>query len=189
MNTGMTEPHPEWEVFGAREPGPVVIAEYDPTWATRFVAERRRIAAAIGDDALRVEHVGSTSVPGLDAKPIVDILIAVHDVHDPRITSRLESAGYILRVREHGHRMLRTPERDVHVHLWPAASDDIRRHLLFRDWLRVDASDRALYERTKRELAPRDWADRNDYAEAKTEVITTISGRAEAWARRTGWAL
>jgi GrpB-like predicted nucleotidyltransferase (UPF0157 family) len=84
--------------------------------------------------------------------------------------------------------MVRTPERDVHVHLWRAESDDVRRHLLFRDWLRVDPSDRALYERVKRELAARDWPDTNDYAEAKTEVIEAVTRRAETWAAKTGWA-
>jgi GrpB-like predicted nucleotidyltransferase (UPF0157 family) len=93
----------------------------------------------------------------------------------------------MLRVREPGHRMLRTPERDVHVHLWIAGSDDVGRHLLLRDWLRVDDSDRVLYERVKRALATHDWEDTNDYAQAKTGVITSMTARAEAWAERTGW--
>jgi GrpB-like predicted nucleotidyltransferase (UPF0157 family) len=175
-------------LIGGREHRPIVITEYDSAWPLRYGEEQRRIAAALGSRACRIEHIGSTSVTGQAAKPIVDVLVAVDDVHDERVKSLLESVGYILRVREPGHRMLRTRELDVHVHLWPAESAEVRRHLLFRDWLRVDASDRALYARVKRELAARDWADTNDYAEAKTEVIAAITGRAETWAARTAWA-
>jgi GrpB-like predicted nucleotidyltransferase (UPF0157 family) len=175
-------------LIGGREHRPVVITAYDPAWPRRYGQEQRRIAEALGRRALRIDHIGSTSVPGLAAKPVVDVLVAVDDVHDERITSLVELVGYVLRVREPGHRMVRTPERDVHVHLWRAESDDVRRHLLFRDWLRVDPSDRALYERVKRELAARDWPDTNDYAEAKTEVIEAVTRRAETWAAKTGWA-
>jgi GrpB-like predicted nucleotidyltransferase (UPF0157 family) len=92
--------------------------------------------------------------------------------------SSLEAAGYVLRVREAGHRMFRTPARDVHVHIWPSGSEDVRRHLMFRDWLRSHPDDRQLYERTKRELAGRPWRDMNYYADAKTPVIDEILGRA-----------
>lgn len=89
----------------------------------------------------------------------------------------LERAGYVLRVREPGHRMFRTPERDVHVHLWRSGSEDERRHLVFRDRLRSSAEDRAEYEETKRALAPR-FRDANAYAEAKGAVIERITSRA-----------
>lgn len=171
----------DW-LIGGRERRPVVIEAYDPAWPERFVHEARCVTDALGVLARRVEHIGSTSVPGLGAKPIVDILVAVDDVHDEHITAALEHAGYVLRVREPGHRMFRRPDRSVHVHLWPTDSDDVTRHLLFRDWLRTSAEDRARYESVKRDLARRDWGDMSDYADAKSPVIAEITERAEAWA-------
>ena len=142
----------------------------------------------LGSVARRIGHVGSTAVPGLAAKPIVDISVSVDDVdHDEVYRPAMERAGYELRVLELGHRMFRTPGRDVHVHFWPAGGDDERRHLVFRDWLRVDAADRRRYEEHKRELARRDWADMNDYAQAKNTIIDEIMRRARAWARQTEW--
>ena len=101
----------------------------------------------------------------------------------------LTSAGYVLRVIEPEHQMFRSPARDVHVHLWRAGSDDERRHLLFRDWLRVSEDDRARYQAVKRELASRTWTDSNDYAQAKNDVVAEITARAETWATQTGWSL
>jgi len=161
-------------LVGGREKRAVVIADYDAAWPVRYEAERAKILGALGSRALQVEHIGSTSVPGLAAKPIVDILVAVADVED---TADLEAAGYVLRVREPGHRMLRTPELDVHVHLWPTGSDDVRRHLAFRDRLRASPEDRSAYERLKRELARREWDDINHYAEAKGALIREILNR------------
>lgn len=179
---GDTPADPVW-LIGGREARPIVVVDYDAAWPVRFETERRRITAAL-PDVRAVEHVGSTSVPGLAAKPIVDIVVvpagAIADAVAP-----LEGAGYVLRVVEPDHRMLRTPERDVHVHLW-ADEVEQRRHLLFRDWLREDADDRARYEAVKRELATREWGDMNDYADAKSPVITEITARAEAWAAATG---
>ncbi len=130
-----------------------------------------------------IEHIGSTSVPGLGAKPIIDVLVAVDDVEDEAsYRPALEGVGYVLRVREPDHRMFRTPERDVHVHLWPAGSADVPRHLLFRDWLRVDERDRRAYEGLKRLLAESDFEDMNEYADAKGELIAEIMVRAQAWA-------
>ena len=83
--------------------------------------------------------------------------------------------------------MLRTPERDVHVHLWPAGSEDVMRHLLFRDWLRLDAADRGRYEDVKRALARRDWPDMDHYAQAKGPVVSEIMGHAGRWVEATGW--
>lgn len=81
--------------------------------------------------------------------------------------------------------MFRTPQRDVHVHLWRAGGDDERRHLLFRDWLRHSGDDRVRYETIKRNLAARSWDDSDDYADSKTDVVTEIMRRAETWASRT----
>lgn len=175
------EVDPDW-LIGGREARPIVIADSDPAWPARFGAERARIAAAL-PAATAIEHVGSTSVPGLPAKPIIDIVVTVDDI-DAAIAP-LEVAGYVLRVREPGHRMLRTPALDVHVHLW-ADPAETRRHLVFRDWLRTDAGDRDRYAAVKRELAEQEWGDMNDYADAKSPVITAITERAEAWAAATG---
>ncbi|MEH3033843.1 MAG: GrpB family protein [Aeromicrobium erythreum] len=166
----------------------IALAEPDPTWPDRFRVERDTVVAALRDRALRVDHIGSTSVPGLAAKPIVDLDLSVADPDDEdAYLPDLLAAGYVLRVREPGHRMVRRPTLDVHVHVCAAGSDWERRHLLFRDHLRAHPDDRALYEQVKRGLAGREWADTNDYADAKSEVIQAITARAEAWAAVTGW--
>jgi GrpB-like predicted nucleotidyltransferase (UPF0157 family) len=175
--------------IGDREGGPVLIAAYDESWPGRFQEQRARIKRALGETALRIDHIGSTSVPGLAAKPIIDVQVSVRDVQqDSLYVTPLEAVGYILRIREPGHRLLRTPASDVHVHVWPAASGDERRHLLFRDWLRRSRQDREAYEALKRKLAVQDWEDRQHYAEAKGPLIAEIMQRAEAWATATGWS-
>jgi GrpB-like predicted nucleotidyltransferase (UPF0157 family) len=165
-------------LIGGRERREIVLDEHDPSWAQRYELERARIVAALGDRALRVDHVGSTSVPGLAAKPIIDIDLSVADPDDEAAyVADLEAAGYVLRVREPGHRMLRTPELDVHVHSCALGSDWERRHLVFRDWLRTHPDDRQRYADVKRSLEGV-WGDTNDYADAKTDVIADIMRRA-----------
>jgi GrpB-like predicted nucleotidyltransferase (UPF0157 family) len=164
-------------LVGGPEGGRVTLVPYRDEWPARFAAERQRIATALGD--VVIEHIGSTSVPGLDAKPIVDILVAVTDPADPQLQVELERAGYVLRVDEAGHRMFRTPERDVHVHVWVAASDDVTRHLAFRDRLRASPEDRRAYAELKHRLAEREWDDINDYADAKGGLIGEIVARAD----------
>lgn len=176
--------HLDHVLIGGPEKRDIVIVDYDPAWPGRFQRERDRIHDALGTLARSVEHIGSTAVPELAAKPIIDVLVIVDDLdHEERYRPALERAGYVLRVREPGHRMFRTPGRDVHVHLWPPDDDEARRQLLFRDWLRHSSSDRRRYERVKRDLATRDWPDMNYYAKAKSQVITEILGRAERWSR------
>lgn len=176
------------ELIGGIEKREIVVVEPDPAWPARFERERERILAALGAGAVRVDHVGSTAVPGLPAKPIVDIDLSVPDVEDEdAYLPALLAAGYELRVREPGHRLVRTPARDVHVHVCTTGSDWERSHLLFRDRLRHDAADRAAYAALKRELAARDWPSMNDYADAKGGLIGEITARAEAWAIATGW--
>src|SRR4051794_32270352 len=165
-------------LVGGREKRAVVIAEPDPAWPRRFEAERDRIARALGDRALRIEHIGSTAVPGLAAKPIVDVLVEVAALDEAGLTPPLNAAGYRLRVREDGHLMFRAPARDVHVHMWPAGSEEVSRHLAFRDRLRSSPEDRRAYEDLKRDLAARDWDDMNHYAEAKGGLIREILDRA-----------
>jgi GrpB-like predicted nucleotidyltransferase (UPF0157 family) len=155
----------------------IAIAAYDPAWPERFEQELARILAALGHYVRSIEHIGSTSVPGLAAKPVIDIMIEVDDPNDDsQHREALEATGYRLRVIEADHRMYRTPERDVHLHLWRTGSSHIARHLVFRDHLRASTDARRLYERTKRELADRPWADMNDYADAKSAVIAEIIG-------------
>jgi GrpB-like predicted nucleotidyltransferase (UPF0157 family) len=167
-------------LIGGREPVTIVIADYDPAWPERFEAERERIATALGAGALTIEHIGSTAVPGLAAKPIVDILVEVADPDDEAaFAAALEAVGYELRVREPRHRMFRTPARDVHVHLWPRGADETAEYLLLRDCLRAHAGDRERYAQAKLALAGT-WPDMNHYAEAKSAVIAQIKARAAA---------
>ena len=166
-------------LIGGRERVEIVIADPDPGWADRFAVERERIAKALGGAARLIEHVGSTSVPGLAAKPIIDIVLTVDDVDEERLYApALRQAGYVMRVREEGHRMLRTPQRDVHVHIHSDGDGQVARLLALRDRLLEDAGDRSLYERTKRALATRTWTDMNDYADAKSATIEAILRRA-----------
>jgi GrpB-like predicted nucleotidyltransferase (UPF0157 family) len=180
----------ELEMIGGDEQRPIVLVEYNPWWPIRFAAERTRIEQALGDRAQRVAHIGSTAVPGLQAKPITDIQLSVADVDDEEsYIPGLSGAGYVLRVREPAHLMLRTPALDVHVHVCSTGSDWERRHLLFRDRLRASAADRVRYEDAKMALARQNWPTMNDYADAKTPVIQEITLRAEEWARETGWSV
>ena len=162
----------------------ITLVEYDPVWPENFAREARRIKRALGDRALRVEHVGSTSVPGLMAKPIIDILLAVSDSADePSYVPALEAAGYVLRIREpdwHQHRLFKGPDININLHVFTNGSEEIRRTLLLRDWLRLNEADRELYARTKRDLATRKWKYVQNYADAKSEVIEAILERAQA---------
>jgi GrpB-like predicted nucleotidyltransferase (UPF0157 family) len=149
-----------------------------------YLEHRGRIRNSLAAVDVAIEHIGSTSVPGLAAKPIVDIVVVVDDItaEEDYLDALLE-AGYELRVREPGHRLVRTPARDVHVHLYERGDPAVDEYLLLRDRLRSDADDRALYESTKRALLGKGWDDMNDYAEAKSDVILAIKARARA-ARR-----
>ncbi len=167
-------------LIGGRERRAITIADYDPRWVARFEAERARVDAALGLRAITIEHIGSTAVPGLAAKPIIDLLVTVTDPDDETVlVAPLTAVGYQLRVREPGHRMFRTPEHDVHVHVWGDQDAEVTRYLRFRDRLRRSPEDRHAYEQLKRELARRDWADMNEYANAKGPLIEQILARAD----------
>lgn len=173
------------KLTGGVEKRKIVLAESDPAWPEEFARHASRIRAALGPVARQVEHIGSTSVPGLAAKPIIDILVTVDQTSaEETYLQPLLGAGYGLRVRELGHRMLRTSELDVHVHVQEVGDPDAEGYLLFQDHLRANAADRALYEDTKRALVQRDWPSMNAYADAKTDVITRIKERAGARHRR-----
>ena len=175
-------------IIGEVEQQAIVIADYDPAWPRRFGREEAKIRGALGPAVLTLEHVGSTSVPGLAAKPIVDILLVVEDSGDEdSYLPALEEAGYILRVREpdfEEHRMLRTPEKDVHVHVFSPGSREGERLLLLRDHLRHSEEDRELYAGTKRELATKDWPSMQHYADAKTGIVEDILTRASGSSRQ-----
>ncbi|WP_319804508.1 GrpB family protein [Nocardioides malaquae] len=174
----------ELEVFGDLETDKLYLAEPDPEWALGFATHERRIRHAIGSTAIAVHHVGSTSVAGLAAKPIIDILLVVPDITaEEDYLAPLVDAGYALRVREPGHRMLRTPARDVHLHMHQPDAPDTTDLLLFRDRLRSHPQERELYESTKRELLEREWTHMQAYADAKDQVIAEIKERARARSR------
>ena len=162
--------------------GQVVLAEYDPEWARLFEREAERIRATLGERALLIEHVGSTSVPGLAAKPKIDILLKVADTRDePAYVPNLETAGYVLRIREpdwHEHRLFKGPDTEVNLHVFSTGCVEIERMLRFRDHLRANEADRDLYLRTKRDLAGRTWQYTQHYADAKSQVVEEILARA-----------
>jgi GrpB-like predicted nucleotidyltransferase (UPF0157 family) len=165
-------------LIGGDERRDIVLVDYDPSWPTRFEDEWAKITTAPGAEAIRIEHIGSTAVPGLAAKPIIDVLVTVADIEDePRYLPALQQAGHVLRVREPGHRMVRTPQLDVHVHIWPDGHPAVTAHLAFRNRLRSNTADRDLYAATKRRLAQQDWPTMNHYADAKTDVILQILSR------------
>ncbi len=164
--------------------GKVVLVDYDPAWPLLFAREDERIKSALGAKALFIEHVGSTSVPGLPAKPIIDILLVVESSADEKsYLPALEAAGYVLRIREpdwHEHRMFKGPDTNINLHLFSKGDDEIERMLIFRDWLRENPADRDFYLRTKRELAQKDWNYVQNYADAKSKVVESIIARARS---------
>jgi GrpB-like predicted nucleotidyltransferase (UPF0157 family) len=164
--------------------GPIVLVAYDDRWPDVFRTEAERVSDVLGERAMRIEHVGSTSVPGLAAKPIIDMLLAVADSTDERAyVAPLEGAGYRLRIREPGwyeHRLLKGPAETVNLHVFSDGCTEIDRMLLFRDRLRADAGDRELYLRTKQDLAARSWEYVQNYADAKSAVVEEIIERAAA---------
>ncbi|HEX6471797.1 MAG TPA: GrpB family protein [Streptosporangiaceae bacterium] len=163
-------------------PPRIELVEYTPEWPVRFEAEAARIRRAVGAQVIGMEHIGSTSVPGLIAKPVIDILLVVADsAAEPTYVPALEGIGYVLRVREpdwHEHRMLKGPNKDVNLHVYSAGSEEIERYLLLRDRLRSNDADRELYARVKSDLAGKEWKHLQNYADAKTEVIEAIIARA-----------
>ncbi len=162
--------------------GPIHIVEYDPKWPRLFEREAKRIRATLGDQVLLLEHIGSTSVPGLAAKPRIDLLLVVaNSADESAYVPALEAVAYVLRIREpewYEHRMFSGPDTAINLHVFSPGCPEINRMLLFRNWLRNNASDRQLYERTKRELARLDWKYTQNYADAKAAVVEEILARA-----------
>ena len=167
-----------------KQSGPIELVEYDPSWPELYAREEQMIRKALGAQALQVEHAGSTAVPGLAAKPILDIVLVVEDTtEEDAYVPDLEAAGYVLRIREpdwYEHRLFKGTDPAVNLHTYPAKCEEVSKMLAFRDRLRVSDEDRELYERTKRDLASQDWDWVQHYADAKTEVVNEIVARATA---------
>jgi GrpB-like predicted nucleotidyltransferase (UPF0157 family) len=162
---------------------PIEIEEYDPEWPAQYEREAARVRSVLGERVVRLEHAGSTSVPGLPAKPIIDMVLEVPDSADePAYVPEMEAAGYVLRIREpewFEHRLFKGPDTNINLHVFSAGCPEVDRMLLLRDWLRTDAADRDLYAAAKRDLAAREWKYVQQYADAKTAVVREIMARAE----------
>lgn len=162
----------------------IQLVEYDANWPRLFQLEAQRIRAALGERVLLLEHVGSTAVPGLAAKPRIDVLLVVPDSADePSYVPPLEAAGYRLQIREpdwYEHRVFNGPDTPVNLHVFSDGCVEIERMVLFRDWLRTHPKDRDSYQRTKRKLAAQDWKYTQNYADAKTGIVEEILARARA---------
>ena len=159
----------------------IELAEYDPEWPRLYEREAERIGRALGARMLRIEHVGSTSVPGLAAKPLIDIVLVVADTTDEdAYVPPLEAAGYVLRIREPDwfeHRLFKGPDTNVNVHTFSEGCEEVDRMVGFRDWLRAHDEDRDLYLAAKRELAQQEWKYVQNYADAKSAVVREILAR------------
>lgn len=165
----------EVELIGGIEQRELVLAPYDESWTRRFQAERGRIADALGPTATQIEHIGSTAVPGLAAKPIIDVLVTVESIADEAgYLPQLVGAGYLLRVREPGHRLFRTPARDIHVHVLQHDDDAAGAYLDLRDRLRGSEEARQRYTAVKQAIIATGVTDMNAYADAKSGVIASI---------------
>ena len=162
--------------------GRVNLVDYDPAWAQQYAELADVVRGALGDRVLLLEHCGSTSVPGLAAKPVIDMLLLVADPADEAAyVPDLEAAGFPFRLREpewHEHRLFRRDAPQVNLHVFGVGSSEAERMLLFRDRLREHAGEREAYEAAKRELAARTWEKVQDYADAKSEVVEGIIARA-----------
>jgi len=160
----------------------IEIVDPDAAWPEIFEMLRSRIVGALGDRVLAIEHVGSTSVPGLAAKPIIDIDLTVADTDDEdAYVPALETLGFVLRVREPwwlGHRCLVSAEPAANLHVWPPDSPEAARHRIFRDRLRADEADRERYAAVKREVAAHGLM--SEYNARKEGVIREIYARAFA---------
>jgi GrpB-like predicted nucleotidyltransferase (UPF0157 family) len=161
---------------------PILLVPYDPQWPVLYEREAARIRVALGDAAVVLEHAGSTSVPGLSAKPKIDIVLGVADTTDEdAYVPQLEAAGYVLRIREpdwHQHRLFKGPDTSINLHVFTVGCLEIERMLRFRDHVRTNVPDRERYERAKQDLAQRMWKYTQHYADAKSSVVEEIVARA-----------
>ncbi|MCE7986485.1 MAG: GrpB family protein [Caldilinea sp. CFX5] len=181
----MTEAQIQAAHVGAVKPlnGTITLVEYDPAWPQLFEREATRVCVALQERVLLLEHVGSTSVPGLAAKPKIDMLLVVaNSADEAAYVPALEAASYVLHIREpdwYEHRLFKGPDTDINLHVFSLGCEEIDRMLLFRNWLRSHPADRELYERTKKELASQEWKYTQNYADAKSAVVQVILARAQ----------
>ena len=171
---------------------PVVIVPYDVHWPERFVRVAKDLRTALGEVALRIDHIGSTSILGLAAKPVIDIQISVADF-EPLDTFRLplEQLGYVFHPEnpELTKRYFREPpgQNRTHIQVRRAGSFDQQLVLLFRDFLRLHSEVAAQYATLKTELAQRYLTDRRAYSDGKHSFIWQVIAQADIWAQRIGW--
>ena len=179
-----SEQYLEKVTIGERKPrnSKIHLEPYNPRWPAEFKLLAERVRQALGEKILLLEHVGSTSVEGLPAKPIIDMLLLVLDSTDENAyVPALEQHGFFLRIREpewYEHRLLKSNDIKANLHVFSKGCEEVERMLSFRDWLRSNENDRKLYEQRKRELAARTWRYTQHYADAKSEVINAILARA-----------
>ena len=179
---------------GERKPlnSHINLAPYDPNWPSMFSRIAAKVRAALSERALLLEHVGSTAIRGLSAKPIIDMVLAVEDPTDEAFYAPpLEARGFVLRIREPDwfqHRLLKSHDIESNLHVFSAGCAEIERMLAFRDWLRAHDDDRRLYERTKVALAARTWRHVQNYADAKSDIVREILERALESTGREGLA-
>ena len=188
--------HPLWNPFktesmesinaaraklGVWKPSLVEVLAPDPAWPHWYGVVRDRVAAALGDRVLAIEHVGSTAVPGLWAKPMIDVDLTVADSDEAAWLPDLETAGFELRVREllgrEEHRVLRGQQPTTNLHVFSPGADEPQRHRMFRDWLRAHPEDRDRYSQVKRELAARGFTDQMLYNNEKAWFIYDLYER------------
>jgi GrpB-like predicted nucleotidyltransferase (UPF0157 family) len=160
----------------------IILTDYDSTWPLRFKEIERIIRKVLGDMILLLEHVGSTSVPGLSAKPIIDIVLEIQNsTKESNYVPALESKEFKLRIREpdwYEHRLLKIT--DANLHVFSANCMETERMLKFRDWLRSNPDDKMLYQTKKVELSKKVWKYRQNYADAKTAVIQEILAKVDS---------
>jgi GrpB-like predicted nucleotidyltransferase (UPF0157 family) len=170
----------------------VRIVEYDPAWPGMAEPEIERIGAAVGEGAVRIDHVGSTAVPGLAGKPIVDLQLSVADVDAHSLyVEPLEGLGYLFAPDPaspdfHFFGLPAARPRTHHLHICAAGSEDERRHLVVRDYLRTHPDEVSAYAELKRRLVARAPGDRLAYIEGKEEYVAALELRALAWATAAG---
>jgi GrpB-like predicted nucleotidyltransferase (UPF0157 family) len=168
----------------------IIIVDYDPRWPAMFEEERAQLLNVVGNWVLDIEHVGSTSVPGLAAKPVIDMLIAVRALAaaDAHCIEPICGLGYeyirdfetVMPFRRYFRRLTDEQNHTHHIHLVEKGSEFWERHLLFRDYLRAHSERAREYEQLKLRLAPQ-FSDLNDYAEAKTDFIRAAERQARQW--------
>ena len=188
----MDEPVWPHQRMQANSSSRIEIAAYDPTWPVLFAELGRELRGALGEVALRIDHIGSTSVPGLGAKPIIDIQVSVASFEPLEAFKRpLERLGYAYRAdnTERTKRYFREPpgHRRTHVHVRRAGSFSEQWALLFRDYLRAHPVAAAEYEAVKRHLALKLGDDRHAYTDAKVPFMWQVIRQADEWAQAQGW--